>query len=156
MIRHMIRALVISLALIVEIGPTSVLLAADNDACALLTKAEIQKVTGLMVGDATPGKPVPGVLGRCTWDGPGNSRVIVTLADAQHIGLTVKAQQQTGGEDITGLGSTAVGNKGAGFTGGGYIVNVVDAKGGFGVSVLGKDGTREHAIALAKVVETRR
>jgi hypothetical protein len=152
----MIRSLVISLAVIAGVGPTSVLLAADNDACALLTKPEIQKVTGLMVGDATPGKPVPGVLGRCTWDGPGNSRVIVTLADAQHIGLTVKAQQQTGGEDIKGLGSTAVGNKGAGFTGGGYIVNVVDARGGFGVSILGKDGTQERAIALAKVVESHR
>ena len=156
MIRHMIRSLAISLAVIAGVGPASVLLAADNDACALLMKAEIQKVTGLMVGDATPGKPVPGVLGRCTWDGPGNSRVIVTLTDAQHIGLTVKAVQQNGGEDIKGLGATAIGNKGAGFTGGGYIVSVVDAKGGFGVSILGKDGTRERAIALAKVVESHR
>ena len=125
-------------------------------ACALLTKAEIQKETGLMVADATPGKPVAGVLGRCTWDGPGNWRVILTLVDAQHMGLTLKAQQQTGGEDIKGLGSTAVGSKGAGFTGGGYTVSVLDVKGGFGVSILGKDGTRERAIALAKVVESHR
>jgi len=109
-----------------------------------------------MVADATPGKPVAGVLGRCTWDGPGNRRVILTLVDAQHMGLTLKAQQQTGGEDIKGLGSTAVGSKDAGFTGGGYTVSVLDAKGGFGVSILGKDGTRERAIALAKVVESHR
>ncbi len=156
MIRRRILALAISLAVIAWVGPTSVLLAADNVACALLAKAEIQKETGLMVADATPGKPIPGVLGRCTWEGPGNSRVIVTLADAQHMGVTVKVQQQTGGEDIKGLGSTAVGIKGAGFNGGGYIVSVLDAKGGFGVSILGKEGTRERAIALAKVVESHR
>jgi hypothetical protein len=156
MIRFMIRSLVISLAVIAGVGPTSVLSAAEKDVCALLTKAEIQKETGLMVADAAPGKPVPGVLGRCTWEAPGNSRVIVTLADAQHMALTVKTQQQTGGEDIKGLGSTAVGIKGAGLTGGGYIVSVLDAKGGFGVSILGKDGTRERTIALAKVVASHR
>jgi len=156
MIRRTICSLAISLAVSAGFAPTSALLATGNDACALLTKAEIQKETGLMVADATPGKPVPGVLGRCTWEGTGNSRVIVTLADAQHMGLTVKAQQQTGGEDIKGLGSTAVGIKGAGFTGGGYIVSVLDAKGGFGVSILGKDGTRERTVALAKVVESHR
>jgi hypothetical protein len=156
MIRRTIRSLAISLAVSAVFGQSSVLLAADNDACSLLTKADIQKETGLNVADATPGKPVPGVLGRCTWEGPRNSRVIVTLADAQHMGLTVKAEQETGGEDIKGLGSTAVGIKGAGFTGGGYIVSVLDAKGGFGVSILGKDGTRERAVALAKVVESHR
>jgi hypothetical protein len=35
-------------------------------------------------------------------------------------------------------------------------VSVLDAKGGFGLSILGKDGTREQAIALAKVVESHR
>jgi hypothetical protein len=156
MIRCTIGFFAISFGVIAGFGPTSFLLAADNDACALLKKAEIQKETGLMVADATPGKPIPGVLGRCTWDGPGNSRVIVTLADAQHMGLTLKAQQQSGGEDIKGLGSTAVGIKGAGATSGGYVVSVLDAKGGFGLSILGKDGTRERAIALAKVVESHR
>jgi hypothetical protein len=128
MIRSAMRSLAISLAVIAGVGLTSVLMAADNDACGLLTKAEIQKETGLMVADGSSGKPIPGVLGRCTWEGPGNSRVIVTLADAQHMGLTVKAQQQSGGEDIKGLGSTAVGIKGPGATGGGYIVSVLDAK----------------------------
>jgi hypothetical protein len=35
-------------------------------------------------------------------------------------------------------------------------VSVVDAKGGFGVSILGKEGTRERTIALAKMIESRR
>jgi hypothetical protein len=46
--------------------------------------------------------------------------------------------------------------KGAPFTGGGHIVNVLDAKGGFGVSILGKEGTHDRAIALAKIVESHR
>src|SRR5690348_15832825 len=100
MIRRTVRSLVMFLAVVAAIGGASVVHAADNDACVLLTKVEIQKETGLMVTDGTAGKPIPGVLGRCTWDGPGNARVIVTLADAQHLGLTVKAQQQTGGTDI--------------------------------------------------------
>ena len=79
MIRFTVRSLALSLAVIAGVGPTSVLLAAENDACSLLTKAEIQKETGITVADATPGKPVPGVLGKCTWGGPGNSQVIVTL-----------------------------------------------------------------------------
>ncbi len=36
------------------------------------------------------------------------------------------------------------------------FVNVLDSKGGFGVSVLGKEGTRDRAIALAKIVESHR
>src|SRR4029077_9192435 len=68
MIRRTIRSLAISLAVSAGLAPTSALLATGNDACALLTKAEIQKETGLMVADATPGKAVPGVLGRCTWE----------------------------------------------------------------------------------------
>jgi hypothetical protein len=70
--------------------------------------------------------------------------------------LTIKAQQQTGGAEIPGLGSKAVGIKGAAFTGGGYIVSVLDAKGGFGVSILGKEGTHDRAVALAKIVESHR
>jgi hypothetical protein len=53
---------------------------------------------------------------------------MVTLADAQHMELTIKAQQQAGGTDVPGLGSKAVGIQGAALTGGGYIVNVLDAK----------------------------
>jgi len=35
-------------------------------------------------------------------------------------------------------------------------ISVLDAKGGFGVSILGKSGTRDRDIALAKLVENRR
>lgn len=101
-------------------------------------------------------KPIPGVLGKCAWTGEGNAKVIVTLGDAQHMGLTVRAAEQTGGQSAPGVGTKAVGMKGAAFTGGGYIVNVLDAKGGFGVSILGKEGTRDAAIALAKIVESHR
>ena len=47
-------------------------------------------------------------------------------------------------------------HQGSRFTGGGYIVSVLDAKGGFGVSILGKEGTRDRGIGLAKIVESRR
>lgn len=127
-----------------------------NNACSLLTPADIAKATTIKVGSGTLGKPMRGVLGRCTWLGQGNTKVILTLGDAQHIGIASQAAEQTGGESIAGLGSKAVGMKGAPFTGGGYIVNVLDAKGGFGVSILGKDGTRDRAVALAKIVESHR
>lgn len=93
---------------------------------------------------------------RCTWVGSQNTRVILTLTDAPHMALTVKAQLQAGGIAIAGLGQTAVGQIGAPFTGGGYVVSVVDAKGGFGISILGAQGTPVRAIALAKLVENHR
>ncbi|HEV2306069.1 MAG TPA: hypothetical protein VGR93_11160 [Candidatus Acidoferrales bacterium] len=127
-----------------------------NDACALLTPADISKVTGLKVGSGVAGKPIPGILAKCTWTGQDNTRVIVTLGDARHIEITVRAAEATGGQSVPGLGTKAVGMKGAAFTGGGYIVNVLDAKGGFGVSILGQKGTRDGAIALAKMVESHR
>lgn len=127
-----------------------------DDACALLTPALIAKATGIKVGAGTSGKPIPGVLGRCTWLGSGATKVIVTLADAKHMQLTVEAQEQTGGSDVSGIGTKAVGIESAPFTGGGYIVSVLDAKGGFGVSILGPTGTRNGAIALAKLLEDRR
>jgi hypothetical protein len=133
-----------------------ILSASNDDACALLSTADIAKATTLTVGKPQAGSPIPGTLGKCTWAASGNTKVIVTLADARHMDLTVKAQQQSGGADVPGLGSKAVGLPGAGFTGGGYIVSVLDAKGGFGVSILGKDGTRDRAIALAKIVESHR
>jgi hypothetical protein len=127
--------------------------AADTGPCALLSPADIAKATSVTVGNGTAGSPIPGVLGRCTW-AAGDTKVIVTLTDAPHMEVTVKAQQKSG-TDVPGLGSKAVGVKGAALTGG-YIVSVVDAKGGFGVSILGKEGTPERAIALAKMIESRR
>jgi hypothetical protein len=130
--------------------------AALDDACALLSPADIAKATTLKVGNGTAGKSIPGVLGRCTWTGDGNTKVTVILGDAQHMGLTVAATEKNGGESVPGLGTKAVGSKGAGFVGGGYVVNVLDKEGGFGISILGKDGTKDRAVALAKVVESRR
>jgi hypothetical protein len=123
--------------------------------CTLLTPADIAKATGLKVDNGTAGPPIPGVLGKCTWTGSGN-RVIVTLSDAQHMQITISATEKSGGTDVPGLCSKAVGSKAAPFTGGGYIVSVIDTKGGFGVSTLGNEGSRDRAIDLAKIVESRR
>jgi hypothetical protein len=128
---------------------------AADSACALLTLADISTTTGLMVTNGAAGAPIPGVLGRCTWMGKGDSRVIVTLTDASHMQTTIAAQQKSGVE-LSGLGLKALGTRGAPVTGGGYIVSVLDAKGGFGVSILGKEGTQDRAIALAKVVASHR
>jgi len=70
--------------------------------------------------------------------------------------LTVEAQAETGGTALPGIGSRAVGIKGAPFTGGGYIVSVLDSKGGFGISILGSNGNQKRVVALAKIVESRR
>ena len=138
-------------------GPTaSAAGRAADDACALLTPTDIGKAAGLKVGNGTAGAPIPGVLGRCTWLGEGDTKVLVTLGDAQHMGTTVAASEHAGGESVPALGTRAVGTKAAAFTGGGYIINVLDAKGGFGVSILGHEGTRDGVIALAKIVESRR
>ncbi len=134
------------------VGPAG---AVQAPPCAVVSKAEIAKATGLTVGDGVVGQPLPGVLGRCTWTTAAHSRVILTLADAHHMQLTVDVQK-TDGTVIPGIGKTAVGVKSAPFTGGGYIVSVLDAQGGFGVSILGSEGNRERAVALAKVVESHR
>jgi len=44
-----------------------------------------------------------------------------------------------------------IGGAGAAFT-----VTVVDAKGGFGITVAGKDVTVDRVVALAKIVESHR
>lgn len=127
----------------------------SSTACTLLTPADIAQATGLKVDQGTAGPSIPGTLGRCTWTGSGN-RVIVTLTDAQHMQISIAATEKNGGVDVPGLGSKAVGNKAASLSGGGYVVNVLDGKGGFGISILGNQGSRDRAIALAKIVESRR
>ena len=128
---------------------------AAQDPCALLSKADIAKATALTVGTGESSPPIPGTLGKCTWTA-GATRVIVTLTDARHMDITIKAQTQSGGSPVQGLGTSAVGIKAAGFAGGGYIVSVLDASGGFGVSILGAQGNRDRAVALAKIVATHR
>jgi hypothetical protein len=63
---------------------------------------------------------------------------------------------RAGSTTVPGVGLTAVGIEGAAFTGGGYIIDVLDAKGDFGVSILGKEGNRDRAVALAELIETHR
>src|SRR5579864_6375128 len=126
-----------------------------DDACAVLSPDDIAKTMSWKVGAGTPGKPIPGVLGKCTWTNGDNGRVIVTLADARHASITLQAWEGAGGKDLSGIGTKAVSIKAADLTGG-WIVTVEDAKGGFGVSVLGRTATEDNAIALAKIVEGRR
>ena len=126
-----------------------------DDACAVLSPDDIAKTISWKVGAGTPGKPIPGVLGRCTWTNGDNGRVIVTLTDARHASITVQAWEGAGGKDLSGIGTKAVSIKATDLTGG-WIVTVEDSKGGFGVSVLGRTATEDNAIALAKIVEGHR
>jgi hypothetical protein len=64
-----------------------------TNACAVLTSADIAKATGLMVANGTAGSAIPGVLGRCTWIGSGDTRVILTLTDAAHMQTTIVVQE---------------------------------------------------------------
>ncbi len=154
--RRLSPYLAVCFATTIGIGSVTCAVAGSGPACSLLGPGDIAKATGVKVGEGIAGPPIPGTLGKCTWQGDGGTRVIVTLADAQHMGFTIAAQEQAGGVDVPGVGSKAVGIKGAPFTGGGYIISALDSKGGFGVSILGKEGNRERDIALAKLVASRR
>jgi hypothetical protein len=143
----------IGLLLLALAGPVSAFAA---DACSTIGPNDIAKATGITVSAGDPGKPIPGVQSRCTWIGSDGTKVILTLTDTDHAKLTIQAQQQSGGSAVSGVGSEAVGVKGAGFTGGGYIITALDSKGGFGVSILGKAGNQESTTALAKLVATKR
>ncbi len=149
-------ASLVSVVVLLGHGPRPVAAASHaDDACAVLSPADIAKTISWKVGAGTPGNPIPGVLGKCTWTNSDNGRVIVTLMDARHASITVHAWEGGGGKDVSGIGTKAVSIKATDLTGG-WIVSVEDPKGGFGVSVLGAKGTEDNAIALAKVVEGRR
>ena len=81
-----------------------------SNACTLLTPADIAQATGLKVEPGTAGPSIPGTLGRCTRTGSRN-KVIVTLTDSQHMQITIAATEKSGGVDVPGLGSEAVGIK---------------------------------------------
>jgi hypothetical protein len=155
MIRTTIRGVACVVTLFSAVAPARSLAATAPDPCALLSIADIEKATGLHVGKGESSPPIPGTLGKCTWSA-GGTRVLVTLTDARHIEITMNAITKSGGSPVQGLGTSAVGSKAAGATGGGYIVNVQDASGGFGVSILGAEGNRDRAVALAKIVATHR
>jgi hypothetical protein len=155
-LRAFIVASSISILVLGGHGPRQVATAAHtDDACAVLTPDDIAKTISWKVGAGAPGKPVPGVLGKCTWTNANNGRVIVTLTDARHASITVQAWEGAGGKDLSGIGTKAVSIKATDLTGG-WIVTVEDSKGGFGVSVLGRTATEDNAIALAKIVEGHR
>jgi len=155
-LRAFIVASSISILVLGGHGPRQAATAAHtDDACAVLTPDDIAKTISWKVGAGTPGKPIPGVLGRCTWTNGDNGRVIVTLTDARHASITVQAWEGAGGKDLSGIGTKAVSIKATDLTGG-WIVTVEDSKGGFGVSVLGRTTTEDNAIVLAKIVEGRR
>src|SRR6185437_1988340 len=126
-----------------------------DDACALLSPADIAKAISWKVGAGTAAPSIPGILGKCTWTAGENARVIVTLSDARHADFALQAEASTGAKPVAGLGTKAVSWPATDLTGG-WIVTVEDAKGGFGVSVLSRSATTADAIALAKVVEGRR
>lgn len=138
--------------------------AADDDACKLLSKVEITKTTGMMVGDGMAKPPIPGILAQCIWDQSGTGassqyrpgQVKVILADAQHMAITIRAMEKYG-ENVPGLGSKAISSKAPALgTGAAFTVAVMDAKGGFGVTAAGKEVTVDQVVALAKSVESRR
>lgn len=127
-----------------------------TDACGLLSRAAIAKAAGLRVTRGKAGPPIAGSLSNCTWLGPKGVKIVVTVADAAHMQVTMQSQIQSGAAQISGIGTRAVGTAGNAETEGGYNLSILDAIGGVGVSILGKDGTAERAKALAKAIEARR
>ena len=125
-------------------------------ACGLLSRAAIAKATGLHVSKGKEGPPISGSLSNCIWLGPNGAKIVVTLADAERMQVTMQSQLQSGATQFPGIGSSAVGTAGNAETEGGYNLSILDSKGGVAVSILGNEGTGEHIVALAKVVEAHR
>jgi len=92
----------------------------------------------------------------CTWTGS-TGIVILAISDAQvqQIQAVVNGAESAGGKDVPGLGSKAVI---ASEASGDFILYVLDAKGGFGLSIHspGQAVTEAQGISLAKLVEGRR
>ena len=125
--------------------------------CALLSPSQIAHITGLHVPAAgQQGAPMAGAQANCRWRADDGTEIIVVLADASHMQVTMQSQEQAGADAIPGVGLTAVGTQGNDETEGGYNMSVLDAKGGVAVSILGAQGTQERTIALAKTIEAER
>jgi hypothetical protein len=125
-------------------------------ACGLLSRAAIANATGLRVARGKAGPSIAGSLSNCTWLGPNGMKIVVTVADATHMQITMQSQLQSGAAQIHGIGTSAVGTVGNAETEGGYNLSILDAKGGVAISILGGNGTAEHAKALAHAIEARR
>ena len=130
--------------------------AAAANACSLLSRASIARATGLHVGRGKEGPALSGALSDCTWLGPDGTRIVVTVADAAHMEVTLASALQSGATELPGIGTRAAGTAGNDETGGGYNLSILDRRGGVAVSILGKAGTGERTLALARSIETRR
>ena len=130
--------------------------AAPASACSLLSRAAIARATGLHVDRGREGPSLAGSLSDCTWVGADGTRIVVTLADSAHMQVTLDSEIQSGATEYPGIGTRAAGTAGNEETEGGYNLSILDPKGGVAVSILGKAGTGERAVALAKSIETRR
>jgi hypothetical protein len=126
------------------------------NACSLLSRAAIAQATGLHVARGQQGPALAGSLSDCTWVAQDGTRIVVTLADAAHMQVTLQSQLQSGATQYQGIGSNAAGTAGNDETGAGYNLSVLDAKGGLAVSIVGAAGTGERAVALAKSIEKHR
>jgi len=129
---------------------------ANTNACGLLSRAAIAKATGLQVAKGKPGPPISGSLSNCAWQGSNGTKIIVTLADAPHMQVTMQSQLQSGATQLPGIGTSAVGTAGNDETEGGYNISILDPKGGVAISILGNAGTGERTTALAKQIELHR
>ncbi len=127
-----------------------------QDACKLLSRAQIAKATGLHVAKGKEGPPMAGATGNCWWVAGDGTKIVVTVADASHMQVTMQSQVQAGAEELKGIGTSAVATAGTGETEGGYNISVLDKKGGVAVSIQGSAGTSDKTAALAKVIETHR
>lgn len=127
-----------------------------NDPCSLLTTSQIVDSTGLQVAEGQKGLPIPGAIGSCWWQASDGSRIVVTVADTPHMEVTMQSQVQAGADELPELGTSAVGAPGTSETESGYNISVLDSHGGVAVSILGKNGTGDKTLALAKVVEQSR
>jgi len=128
----------------------------QTGACDLLSRAAIAKATGLHVAKGKEGPPIAGSLSNCTWLGPNGVKIVVTVADAAPMQITMQSQIESGAAQYPGIGASAVGTAGNAETEGGYNMSILDAKGGVAVSILGNAGTGERTVALAKAIEARR
>ena len=129
---------------------------APPSACSLLSRAAIAQATGLHVARGKAGPSLSGALSACTWRAPDGTKIVVTVADASHMQVTLASQVQSGATEYPGLGTRAAGTAGNEETGGGYNLSILDRKGGVAVSIQGNAGTGERAVALARSIETHR
>src|ERR1700733_13359495 len=79
-------------------------------ACGLLSRAAIAKATGLHVSKGKEGPPISGSLSNCIWLGPNGAKIVVTLADAERIKVTMQSQLQCEARQVHGLGSRQAGS----------------------------------------------